>query len=201
MLRTKTVTVLLIIGCVGGFLAASACDDLPLPQSAPKSASGVKKVTAKVEANADLNGKKVTTEQWNIATRYDRDDDPTATKHLYVVSAFSGDCILYSTVRGKVTSSGKRLSPYSIVAGGNKSQYGSRVHGIPVAIGGRGRETAEVLQDDGTYGSSIPYLYWFDARGVMHKHYVSGGQIIHVSDTPMTWPKIVLNLEDGYEPK
>jgi hypothetical protein len=161
----------------------------------PKSSSGVGKVTAKVNATATFNGKKVTAEQYNILARYDRDDDSTATKHLYVISTYSGDCILYSTVRGKVTSSGKRLTPYSIIGGGTRGQGGTRVCGIPVVIGDQNHETTEVLQDDGTYGSSIHYLYWFDARGAIHKHYISGGQIVHVSDTPMAWPKIILNLE------
>ena len=108
---------------------------------------------------------------------------------MYVVSSFSGDCILYSTVQGKVTSSGKRLSPTNVVVG-SAGDFKLIGYKIP-----DGRITGEVLQDDGTYGSSIEYLYWWDSRGMYHQHYVSGGQIIHVSDSPMSFPKIMLNLE------
>lgn len=160
----------------------------------PESTTGVVKATANVKPTAAFGGKKVTSEQFNILERYKRDNDSTATKHLYVISAYSGDCLLYSTVRGKVTSSGKRLTPYSVAA--QDGQYvGAEQRGVPVTIGGLDLYTPEVLQDDGTYGSSIHYLYWFDARSVLHKHYISGGQIVHVSDTPMAWPKIILNLE------
>jgi hypothetical protein len=60
-----------------------------------------------------------------------------------------------------------------------------------------------VLLDDGTYVSSVEYLYWFDAKGVYHQHYVTGGQIVHVSDQPLAVKSIVLNLseEPGAEPE
>ena len=54
--------------------------------------------------------------------------------------------------------------------------------------------TDEVVQDDGTYGSSIPYLYWWDTKGVYHQHYVSGGQIIHVSNEPVSVKGVVINM-------
>jgi len=156
------------------------CNPSPQP---PVSASGVKKLTVKVQTGSDG----LTAEQRNIKYKYDEDNKPGAIKHLYIVSAYSGDCILYSTVDGKVTSSGKRLSPTTVAAG--------RYCGIPVVIGGQTYYTSEVCQDDGTYGHSIPYLIWKDSRGFGHQHYVSGGQIIHITTQPMSWPKIILNLE------
>jgi hypothetical protein len=89
--------------------------------------------------------------------------------------------ILYSTAKGKVSSSGKRLSPYTVYAG---SYSTASIDGIPIMIGGAKYRTGEVFQDDGTYGSSSEYLYWWDARGLYHQHYISGGQIVHVSDSP-----------------
>jgi len=180
------------------FLIATlfSCDQVAHSNTPPRSASGVQKVNASVVATSDFKGKKVTLEQSNILIKYDNNNDPTAVKHLYVISSYSGDCLLYSTVKGKVTSSGKRLTPYSVVAGGTTSQYGGRVKGVPVVIGGQSYETTEVLQDDGTYGSSNSYLLWVDARGAYHEHYISGGTFVHVSDVPMAWPKIVLNLEE-----
>lgn len=130
----------------------------------------------------------LTIEQENVRDRLILDNKPGAIKHLYVISAFSGDVLLYSTVRGKVTSSGKRLSPLTVIGNG----HAGYMEGF--AIPSLGQRTAEVLQDDGTYGSSIEYLYWWDARGVYHQHYVSGGQIVHVSDQPLRVARVIINL-------
>ena len=100
--------------------------------------------------------------------------------------------LIYSTVKGKVTSSGKRLTPTTVANhGGNGSQFwGEKVH-----IGDNSRRTGEVLQDDGTYGSSIKYLFWWDSQGRYHQHYVSGGQILHISDQPLAVKSITINME------
>ena len=55
--------------------------------------------------------------------------------------------------------------------------------------------TTEVIQDDGTYGSSVPYIYWWDTKGIYHQHFFTGGQIIHVANKPMNIKGVVLNLE------
>lgn len=67
--------------------------------------------------------------------------------------------------------------------------------GFAVDIGGDTLRTAEVLGDDGTYGSSIEYLYWFDARDVYHQHYLAGDQMVHITDVPMSFKTIVINME------
>lgn len=152
----------------------------------PKSASGVQK--ANVQVQAQSSG--MTTEQENIAGRIKEDNRPGSIKHLYVISAYSGQVIIYSTVKGKVTSSGKRLNPYEVTGSG---EY----HGdhFEINIGGQGHRTKEVLQDDGTYGHSEPYIYWWDTKGIYHQHYVSGGQIIHVSNQPLAVKGIIINME------
>lgn len=176
--------------CVLAFVLAQAngCD--LASQGTPSSSSGVSKITVAVKTGADG----LTAEQRNIKQRVALENMPGSIKHLYVVSAMSGDCIIYSTVQGKVTSSGKRTTPYSVAATDGQYVDGA-LNGIPVNIGGRIHNTSEVLQDDGTYGSSAEYIYWFDLRGAFHQHYIAGGQIVHVSDKPMAWPKIILNLE------
>lgn len=147
-----------------------------------QSTSGVAATTVSVPVQS--NG--LTVEQENVRNRLVMDNKPGAIKHLYVISAFSGDVLLYSTVRGKVTSSGKRLAPSTIASSGT---YGFRVPAL-----GDNAYTYEVLQDDGTYGTSIEYLYWWDAKGVYHQHYVSGGQIVHISDQPLRVAKVLINL-------
>jgi hypothetical protein len=156
----------------------------------PVTASGaVSKKTVEVATDGDG----WTTEQKNIAERLRRDNKVGAIKHLYVISPYSGQVILYSTVKGKVTSSGKRLTPNTVAsAPATTGNYGG---GLAVGIGGQGYYTSEVLQDDGTYGSSCEYIYWFDSKDVYHSHFFTGGQIIHVSEQPIATKNIVLNLE------
>lgn len=168
-------------------LGASDCDGGSQPA---QSDSGVKKATVKVQTDAE--GYSV--EQRNVMKRLEVDNKPGSIKHLYVVSAMSGQVILYSTVKGKVTSSGKRLTP-NTVAASDGEYVDSDLHGMQVVIGGTSYRTPEVLQDDGTYGSSAEYVFWFDVRGAYHQHYVSGGQILHVSDQPIAVKDVVLNLE------
>lgn len=177
----KKISVFSLLGVL--FLACGDGSTAP-----PVSTSGVQKAAIKVETD----DKGHTTEQNNITARLMQDNKIGAVKHLYVISAYSGQVILYSTVQGKVTSSGKRLSPTTVAAGrGNDAGY----WGIPVLIGNSTYYTSEVLQDDGTYGSSDPYLYWFDSKGIYHQHYLSGGQIVHVSSQPIAVKNIIINIE------
>ena len=150
------------------------------------STTGVQKATANIQVQASG----LTVEQENIKRRLELENMPGAIKHLYVVSTMTGDVLLYSTIKGKITSSGKRLSPYQ---GHNPSStYGN--YGFPIK-GLQGYHTFEVLQDDGTYGNSIPYIYWFSSRGHYHQHYITGGQMVHESDVVLDFPKIIVNIE------
>lgn len=148
----------------------------------------------RTQVDVVTNAEGLTVEQENIKKRLTTDNQPGSIKHLYVISAYSGQVLIYSTVQGKVTSSGKRLSPYSVVAGPS-DKITDRWDGFNVNIHGESRPTSEVLQDDGTYGSSTPYLYWWDAQGKYHQHYVSGGQILHISDQPIAVNEIIINME------
>jgi hypothetical protein len=153
--------------------------------------SGVKKATVKVQTNADGN----TVEQGKISDRVTNDNKPGAIKYLYCISPYSGQCIIYSTVAGKVTSSGKRLQPKTVIGRGNEPNlidYDDNV----VYIGNKQFLTNEVIQDDGTFGDSDPYIYWWDVRGVYHQHFMTGGQILHVSDAPLAVKSIVINIEE-----
>ena len=153
----------------------------------PVSASGVSKATVKVPTGSDG----LTIEQRNIEDRLKKDNEPGAIKHLYVISSFSGDVLIYSTVRGKVTSGSKRLTPSAVTG---YTSGGAYYGGFTIPIGDSTQKTNEVLSDDGAYGSSGDYLYWFDARGIYHQQYASSC-IIHISDQPLPIKHIVLNME------
>lgn len=156
--------------------------------STPVSASGVKQTKVDVEVGSDG----LTVEQRQIGERYKVDNEIGAVKHLYVISAYSGEVLIYSTVKGKVTSSRKRLTPTTL--GGGADESVSYDNYMVVRINNKRYKTQEVIQDDGTYGSSMEYLYWFDVKGVYHQHYVSGGQIVHVSTQALPVKHITINL-------
>ena len=164
-------------------LSLAACEDAPDPVSS----SGISKATVKIHVGSDG----LTTEQRNIGERLKKDNEPGAIKHLYVISTFTGDVLIYSTVKGKVTSGSKRLTPSSVLGPNGQSAH---FDGFAVDIGDLKQTTTEVLGDDGTYGSSGDYLYWFDARGVYHQQYASSC-IIHISDQPLPVKHVVLNME------
>jgi len=181
----KTLTVLFSIVALGVLVG---CD---IRSNPPQSDSGVKKATVRVPANSEG----LTTEQQNIRERLLEDNKPGSVKHLYVISAYSGQVIIYSTVRGKVTSGGKRLNPITVESAGEGRD------GFSIDIGNWSGSTLEVIQDDGTYGHSSEYLYWWDTKGVYHQHYVSGGQIVHVSNQPLAVKGIIINMELTQKPE
>lgn len=148
-----------------------------------QSVSGTKMSTV---GKVPLNPSGKTVEQQNIADRIAMDNKPGSIKHLYVISAYSGQVLIYSTVKGKVTSSGKRLTPSS-ASNSEGSFY--------MEIDGRRYYTNELLGEDGTFGHSVEYLYWWDSKGVYHQHYIQGGQILHVSDQPLSVKGVVINME------
>lgn len=167
---------------VSGLLITSCTE----PQQ-QKSDSGVKKATTTVKTN--LNGQ--TVEQQNIIERLKRDNDIGSVKHLYVISSYTGDVLQYSTVKGKVTSGGKRLSPKT-VSGNSGGLTG--VDYNSVNIGGTNYITDEVLDDGGAYGDSGNYLFWFDTQGNYHQYYPSGGTYLEICDKPLRVKKTNLSI-------
>lgn len=149
------------------------------------SASGVSKANTTV--NLDLNGN--TVEQNHVIERLKEDNLPGAIKHLYIVSLYSGDVILYSTVKGKVTSSGKRLSPSTASRSEGSGTFQFSIGNGDLAY------TNEVLGDDGTYGPSVEYIYWWDTKNIYHQQYVTGGMLLHISSQPIAVKHVILNLE------
>lgn len=147
------------------------------PEEPEKSQSGVQKASTTVQT--DLNGN--TIEQLNIINRLKEDNKPGSIKHLYILSAYSGQVIIYSTVKGKVTSSGKRISPTTLARSGGQTDYTWY--------------NPDLIQDDGSYGNSVEYVYWWDSKGIYHQQYVTGGMILHISNEPIAVKSVTLNLE------
>lgn len=158
-------------------ISFTSCTDVQRPQQS--SDSGVTKASVKVATDADGHS----VEQKNIMERLVRDNKVGEVKHLYIISSYTGDVMEYSTVKGKVTSGSKRLSPKTV----NNTAGLNGMNGTTssVYIGGIQFYTDEVLDDGGTYGESGNYLYWFDAQGNYHQYYPSGGTYLHISERPL----------------
>lgn len=178
----KFVLILSMIVLSFGLMSNSGCE-----RNEAQTDSGIKKVTAEIKTGSDG----LTVEQRQIKKRIKRDNEPGSIKHLYIISAYSGQVLIYSTVQGKVTSSGKKLTPRSVNGNGYDNTGASNF----VNFGGNAYTTNEMIEEDGTYGSSIEYIYWFDQRDVYHQHYISGGQILHISDQPLEVKDVILNME------
>jgi prepilin-type N-terminal cleavage/methylation domain-containing protein len=168
------IIVILIAVAIPLFSAHGMSGSLPVRQAM----SGAQKANAAVVVQA--NG--LTQEQENVKRRIEMENKPGAVQHLYIMSAYSGQVLLYSTVKGKVTSSGKRISPATkaVISGEYRHEY-----------------NPELLGDDGTYGQSIEYLYWWDVQGRYHQQYVSGGLFVHIADQPMQFGRVTLQVEAG----
>lgn len=145
------------------------------------SSTGLKQ--AQTTVKTDLNGHSI--EQANIIQRLQEDNKPGSIKHLYIISAYSGQVLIYSTVKGKVTSSGKRLDPSKAVGDYFKVDLGE----------GHWTQTDEIMGADGTYGSSVEYLYWWDSKGIYHQQYITGGMILHISNEPLAVKNVTINME------
>lgn len=155
-----------------------------------QSNSGVTQAKTTVQTGSDG----LTIEQRNIKSRLEEDNKPGAIKHLYIISPYSGQVLIYSTVKGKVTSGHKRLTP-SVVSAIDGQYVGAGHQGIATSIAGQTYYSPEILGDDGAYGSSGDYLYWWDVQGRYHQHYLTGGQILHISDQPLPIKSVVINME------
>jgi hypothetical protein len=160
----------------------------PIPPSSPTSASGLSMqyvLLSPVKEGMSL-------EQYNIAQRYLHDNKPDAMKYVYVIGE-NGQVCLHYTILGKVTSSGKRLTPQTVAAYGD-GQYGSQ-HGMDITIGSRTYETEEVIEDDGTYGSSSEYVYMWTTAGNYIQVIPMGSFLMVVADKQLTPTELTFSME------
>jgi hypothetical protein len=130
--------------------------DPPGP-STPQSSSGL--IMQHVALGPVKEG--MSLEQYNVYQRYIHDNKADALKYVYLLGP-NGQITMNFQIVGKVTSSGKRLTPRTVAA--YAGEY-SRASGMDVTIAGKTYETNEVIEDDGTFGDSIPYTYMWTTAG------------------------------------
>ena len=140
-----------------GLCSESGCENNTPDQKSTVTDVDVVKTKISVPKNSNGN----TAEQQNILDRIKVTTDPT--KILWInIYAMDGHIILRNPVRCKVTSSGKRLEPLT-AANINYEASGS----LPLVRDGI--YTNELMQVDGTFGSSDSYIFWFDPMGRYHQ--------------------------------
>jgi len=120
-------------------------------------------------------------ERSNIDKRQKLFDNLALVSWIYCLSQ-TGTVIFYGPVQGKVTSSGKRLEPIQ-ASGTNGYANFTYPDGSIVA-------TDELMQQDGTFGTSDSYVYWYDPAG---NYYQWGGQYF-LTSVPISVNESVLNV-------
>ena len=87
----------------------------------------------------------------NIKSRLKLTSDPGLTGFILLMNE-AGQPIMYTGVKGKITSGGKRLTQgQKLVRGDRGANYGDFIMKTP--------------SDEGTWGSSNPYIYFWTATG------------------------------------
>ncbi len=156
-----------------------SCGQMPsTPIPAQTSSSGAQTANVAKQFHIPVNAEGNTSEQQNIMDRQKVTSDPTKIMWMHLVD-FNGRIYLRTPVRGKITSSTKRLEPVSVAAGvTGTGGYSTKEYGVETLDGHR---TPELIQIDGAYGNSDPYVYWFDPRGYYYQ--LGAGYIL--SDVPI----------------
>lgn len=135
----KIYTILSLLLCT----ALAGCDDLPQSNKnvqAEKAAQAAQSIH--FEENAEID---------NIKHRLELTADPGKVGFILLLNQ-AGQPILYEGVKGKVTSGGKRLTPPDRASAG----WGA----------GQNTITRAAPSDEGTWGSSSQYIFYWNTEGV-----------------------------------
>lgn len=170
MKKSYVSSIFVIFFCSLFLQGYDGCNTGPKTQT---SESGVKQVTDLYQVPVNSAGRSV--EGQNIWDRLRVTTDFTKIMWLHII-ALDGKIINRLIVRNKVTSSGKRLEPTT--AGSS----GSNGRDYPLY---KDYETPEIMQPDGTFGFSDPYIFWFDPQGRYNQLGTSGGLGYLLTDYPI----------------
>lgn len=90
-------------------------------------------------------------EKENLKEKLQRENDPDAVRYVYLISF--AQPVGYYVIKGKVSSSGSQLAPEDEI--------------IKACRSGCDRYVVDSAQDDGTYGTGDPGIFFFLANGTM----------------------------------
>ena len=164
-----------------GFIATIALAACDIPEQAPaqpdqhlQQAAAAQDAanSIKFDSNAEID---------NIKRRLELTSKPGLLGYVLLFNPGSGNPALYTTVKGKITSGGKRLNPTNDIQDCRGGEYGAS---CVVAAPG----------DEGTYGNSGDYIYFWDEDG---RYWQWNGNYMY-SDQPIRVPKnsLLINMVD-----
>lgn len=159
---------ILIAALAAAALSLSGCAEDEAANNKTKQSERAAAAAASIDfsANAEID---------NIKNRLQLTSNPGAIGFVVLLNE-AGQPILYTSVKGKITSSGKRLTP--------PVKFWSTYEAGLVA---------EAPSDEGTWGSSDPYIYFWDVNGVYHQW---SGRYLY-SDKPIRLRVEPLVISDG----
>ena len=119
-------------------------------------------------------------ERDNIVKRLEQTGKPGRISYIVLLS-YTGKPIVYTTVKGKITSSGKRLTPVDRV------EYRSNLNAAAFMV-------RKAASDEGTHGSSSKYIYFWDTNG----RYWQWNTLYILSDQPIRLgePALITELDE-----
>lgn len=88
-------------------------------------------------------------EKVNLKEKLSREDDPEAIRYVYLMNF--GEVVGYYVTKGKISSSGSQLAPEQEILRPISGEY--------IAV--------DSAQDDGTYGTGDPGIFFFTSDGTM----------------------------------
>lgn len=110
----------------------------------------------------------------NIKKRLELTSSPSLLGYVVLMNE-AGQPVLYTSVKGKITSGGKRLTkPFQLTHGDRGEWSGDFVTDAP--------------SDEGTWGRSNPYIYFWDTNGAYHQwngKYLYSDKPIRLSVKPL----------------
>lgn len=183
-MNTKRIfTGLALVAGLGLTLMAGSCDQQPTSSTKNSEASKAAAAADSISfaaGNAEID---------NIKKRLQLTSDPALMGYVVLFNDM-GQPILYTTVKGKVTSGGKRLTaPFQ------ETKLGR--NGVGDASSS---DFTDAPSDEGTWGSSNPYIYFWTTEG----QYIQWSGNYLYSDKPFrlnSTPSVVLVATDTVAPK
>lgn len=131
-------------------LLLSACGELPAPPQENKLNQSNKAAAAaasiKFSENAEIE---------NIKRRLELTSNPGQLGFILLLNE-TGQPVAYLSVKGKITSGSKRLTSSQQIVYADCGEFGCD-------------QIREAPSDEGTFGSSDPYIFWFGTDGAYHQ--------------------------------
>ena len=172
------------------FLAATV---LTLGACNPKESPNKHKQAEKAAAVAESIKFTENAEIENIKKRLELTSKPGQIGFITLLNS-AGQPIAYYSVKGKITSSGKRLTPTNVVYDFCQYRVERDAH-----LGGPCDAVVKAPSDEGTWGSSSPYIYFWTTGG----QYIQwSGQYLY-SDKPyrLSVQPLVVEVSSSSLPK